>query len=92
MDEAKQPLSAALAGPYGHPFHPLLVTVPIGAWVAALVFDLASHLVTDADFLAKGALWLVAIGVLDHPVRCRVCSTCSASLAGLAPSAPGSCT
>jgi uncharacterized membrane protein len=34
---AKAPVSAALAGPYGHPFHPILVTVPIGAWVASLV-------------------------------------------------------
>jgi len=25
-----------LAGPYGHPFHPILVTVPIGAWIASL--------------------------------------------------------
>ncbi|MFL6055426.1 MAG: hypothetical protein ACJ72W_21365 [Actinoallomurus sp.] len=36
---AKQPVSAALAGPYGHPFHPILVTLPIGAWVASLVFE-----------------------------------------------------
>lgn len=28
------------AGRNGHPFHPLLVTVPIGAWVASVVFDL----------------------------------------------------
>ena len=26
--QAKRPVSAALAGPYGHPFHPILVTVP----------------------------------------------------------------
>jgi uncharacterized membrane protein len=26
-----------LAGPYGHPFHPILVTIPIGAWVASVV-------------------------------------------------------
>ncbi|GHB69870.1 hypothetical protein GCM10010377_70730 [Streptomyces viridiviolaceus] len=62
--QAKQPVSAALAGPYGHPFHPLLVTVPIGAWVGSLVFDVASHLVHDADFLARGAMWLIALGVI----------------------------
>lgn len=28
---AKRPVSALVAGPYGHPFHPILVTVPIGA-------------------------------------------------------------
>ncbi|MBF6301987.1 DUF2231 domain-containing protein [Nocardia amamiensis] len=62
--QAKQPVSAVLAGPYGHPFHPILVTVPIGAWVASLVFDLASHVVEDPAFLAEGAQWLIAIGVL----------------------------
>ena len=36
-DRGKQPVSATLAGPYGHPFHPILVTVPIGAWAASLV-------------------------------------------------------
>jgi uncharacterized membrane protein len=40
--QAKRPVSAALAGPYGHPFLPILVTVPIGAWVASLAFDIAS--------------------------------------------------
>src|SRR5918912_2275110 len=61
---AKQPLSAALAGPYAHPFHPVLVTVPIGAWVASVCFDVASHLNGPADALSVGARWLLAIGVL----------------------------
>ncbi|PXX62372.1 putative membrane protein [Nocardia tenerifensis] len=64
MQQAKQPVSALLAGPYGHPFHPILVTVPIGAWVGSLVFDIGSHIVDDPDFLARGAVWLLAIGVL----------------------------
>ncbi|HSL08998.1 MAG TPA: DUF2231 domain-containing protein, partial [Pseudonocardiaceae bacterium] len=59
LQQAKQPVSAVLAGPYGHPVHPILVTVPIGAWVASLVFDLASHLVADPGFLARGSLWLI---------------------------------
>ncbi|OEJ28853.1 hypothetical protein AR457_34105 [Streptomyces agglomeratus] len=62
--QAKQPVSAVLAGPYGHPFHPILVTVPIGAWVGSLIFDIASHLVDDPDFLARGAMWLIAMGVI----------------------------
>lgn len=69
---AKQPVSAALAGPYGHPWHPLLVTVPIGAWVASLVFDLASHLVVDPGFLARGSLWLIGLGVLAAVVAALV--------------------
>lgn len=62
--QAKRPVSAAMAGPYGHPFHPILVTVPIGAWVASLVFDIGSHLVDDAGFLTQGSVWLIAIGVV----------------------------
>lgn len=63
-ETAKQPVSPMLAGPYGHPFHPILVTVPIGAWVSSLVFDIASRFVTDPAFLAKGSEWLIGIGVL----------------------------
>ncbi|MER5687447.1 DUF2231 domain-containing protein [Streptomyces sp. NPDC002205] len=63
-EQAKRPVSAALAGPYGHPFHPILVTVPIGAWAGSLVFDIASHLVHDPEFLVRGAMWLIALGVL----------------------------
>ncbi len=61
---AKRPVSAALAGPYGHPFHPILVTVPIGAWVASLVFDVGSRFVADPAFLADGSVWLIALGVI----------------------------
>lgn len=60
----KQP-NTPLAGPYGHPFHPLLVTVPIGAWVASLVFDIISRASDEnAAVFAEGAYWLIAIGVV----------------------------
>ena len=58
MRQAKQPVSALLAGPYGHPYHPMLVTAPIGAWVASLVFDIASRLVSkpaQGSFLSGSA-------------------------------------
>ena len=61
---AKQPVSSVLAGPYGHPFHPILVTVPIGAWVASLVFDVASYVVDRPAFLVQGSRWLIGLGVL----------------------------
>ncbi|MEU4340466.1 DUF2231 domain-containing protein [Nocardia sp. NPDC023852] len=64
LQHAKRPVSAVLAGPYGHPFHPIMVTVPIGAWVSGLVFDIASRFVDDPDFLAKGSLWLIGLGVV----------------------------
>src|ERR1044071_2293206 len=60
---AKRPVTV-LAGTYGHPIHPILVTVPIGAWVSAFVFDVASHLVGNPEFLALGAMWLIALGVV----------------------------
>jgi uncharacterized membrane protein len=62
--QSKEPVWALAAGPYGHPFHPILVTIPLGAWVSSLVFDVASHLVAQPQVLATGALWLLGIGVL----------------------------
>ncbi|ORB92433.1 DUF2231 domain-containing protein [Mycobacterium persicum] len=63
-EPAKKPVSSLLAGPYGHPYHPILVTVPIGAWVASLVFDIASRIVDQPGFLYQGSQWLIAIGVI----------------------------
>jgi uncharacterized membrane protein len=63
QEQAKRPVTA-LAGPYGHPLHPALVAVPIGAWIASLVFDVASHVVADGQFLAEGSRWLIGLGVL----------------------------
>jgi uncharacterized membrane protein len=60
---AKRPRTIA-AGPYGHPFHPILVTVPIGAWTAALVFDLVALLGSDEATFGEGAQWLTAIGIV----------------------------
>lgn len=59
----KQP-ATPLAGPYGHPFHPILVTVPIGAWVASFVFDIASQAAGEEAVFTKGAFWLIGIGIV----------------------------
>ena len=64
MHQAKQPVSALLTGPYGHPLHPMLVTVPIGAWLASLVFDVGSQLVSKPGFLTQGSEWLIAVGLI----------------------------
>jgi uncharacterized membrane protein len=69
---AKQPVNAVLAGPYGHPYHPMLVTVPIGTWVASLVFDIASHVVDNPGFLTRGSEWLIAIGVIGAALAASV--------------------
>ena len=59
---AKQPVTV-VAGPYGHPFHPALVTVPIGAWVASLVFDIVSRWASDPVVFATGSAWLIGVGL-----------------------------
>jgi uncharacterized membrane protein len=61
--DAKRPRSP-LAGPYGHPFHPVLVTIPIGAWVASFVFDVVARAGGDENVFSRGAYWLIAIGVV----------------------------
>ena len=63
LRRAKRP-ATILAGPYGHPFHPLLVAIPIGVWVAAFVFDLASFWSERPQDFTRGAQWLVAIGLI----------------------------
>jgi uncharacterized membrane protein len=61
---AKQPISP-VAGPYGHPFHPILVTIPIGAWVCSLVFDIATRVNGDGSAsLTDASYWLIGIGIL----------------------------
>ena len=69
--ETTEPLSRAdkepvtrLAGPYGHPFHPILVPLPIGAWVASFVFDLASKWSDNPTIFNHGAFWLIVIGIV----------------------------
>jgi uncharacterized membrane protein len=70
---AKQPVSALLAGPYGHPFHPVLVTVPIGAWLSGVVLDIAARFDDgNASALAFGATWLVAIGLVGAVLAAAV--------------------
>lgn len=63
-ERSKHP-KTVLAGPYGHPFHAIAVTVPIGAWTASLVFDLVGIFGGDDAVFAPGALWLIGIGVVS---------------------------
>jgi uncharacterized membrane protein len=63
LRRAKRP-ATPIAGPYGHPFHPLLVTIPIGVWVAAFIFDLAAFGSERPQDFTRGAQWLVAIGII----------------------------
>jgi uncharacterized membrane protein len=63
MRRAKQRGSPPQSRPRGHPYHPALVTVPIGAWIASLIFDIASRLVSKPAFLTAGSRWLIGIGI-----------------------------
>lgn len=70
LSSAVKSLTAPIAGPsasaslkdalngvwLGHPLHPLVVAMPIGAWTSAAVFDVAGH-----DGAADGAV-LLGIG------------------------------
>ena len=60
---AKDPISV-VAGPYGHPFHPILVTVPIGAWITSLVLDIGSRASDAPGALARGAWWAIGVGIV----------------------------
>ncbi|KAB7745093.1 DUF2231 domain-containing protein [Nostocoides sp. F2B08] len=62
-DRAKAPKSA-LQGLYGHPVHPILVTIPIGAWTSSLVFDGIAQVVDDPAPFATGSAWLIGIGAV----------------------------
>ncbi len=61
--QSKQPRSA-LAGSYGHPVHPVVVTVPIGAWVCSLVFDVVSFVSSEPRIWSVGAMWLILLGAI----------------------------
>lgn len=58
----KEP-STPIAGPYGHPFHPIAVTLPIGAWAASFIFDIASHRSREPRVFARGSAELVKTGI-----------------------------
>jgi uncharacterized membrane protein len=61
--QSKKPLSP-VAGLYGHPVHPILVTLPIGGWVFSLVFDFVSYGSAEPRIWSVGAMWLVLFGVI----------------------------
>jgi uncharacterized membrane protein len=65
--QSKQPRSP-LAGSYGHPVHPILVTVPIGAWVCSLVFDVVSFVSSEPRTWSTGAMWLILLGAIGAVV------------------------
>jgi len=60
---AKRPRTA-LAGAYGHPVHPVLVTIPIGAWTSSIIIDLVAFSSDQPAGLALASAWLIGIGLV----------------------------
>jgi uncharacterized membrane protein len=52
------------AGPEGHPFHALLVPLPIGAFLSSVIFDVLTWTRRDGlPYLVDGAFWLIGVGL-----------------------------
>jgi uncharacterized membrane protein len=57
-------LSAA-SGPAGHPLHPFVVPLPIGAFVSSLIFDILTWTRPgELPWLVDGAWWLIGVGLI----------------------------
>jgi len=54
---------ASTANLAGHPMHPLLITLPVGFFVATFLFDIVFWL-TGQDVFATGAFWLLGAGII----------------------------
>ncbi len=48
----------------GHPLHPLLTDVPVGAFVAAFVLDVAGLLRPEYAGLRMASAWVIGVGIL----------------------------
>jgi uncharacterized membrane protein len=59
--ETRNPVSSANL--MGHPMHPILITLPIGFFVATFLFDLIFWR-TGTEAFATGALWLLGAGLV----------------------------
>jgi uncharacterized membrane protein len=59
--DTRNPVSSANV--MGHPLHPILITLPIGLFVATFLFDLVFWRTANAAF-ATGALWLLGAGLV----------------------------
>ena len=59
--QTRNPVSTASLN--GHPLHPVLITIPIGFFLATLLFDLVFWQTGNQAF-ATGALWLLGAGLI----------------------------
>jgi uncharacterized membrane protein len=59
--ETRNPVSSANL--MGHPLHPILITLPIGLFIAVFLFDLIFWQTANQAF-ATGAVWLLGAGLV----------------------------
>ena len=60
---------SSLSGPEGHPLHPFVVPLPVGAFVSSLVFDILTWTRPgELPWLVDGAWWLIGIGLIGAGV------------------------
>jgi uncharacterized membrane protein len=60
---------SAVSGPKGHPLHPFVVPLPIGAFVSSLVFDILTWTRPgELPWLVDGAWWLIGVGLIGAGV------------------------
>jgi uncharacterized membrane protein len=64
VESGAVPSKAAIAG---HPIHPMLIPIPIGALTLALLSDLV-HWGTGGFFWAHASMWLIGVGVVSGAV------------------------
>jgi uncharacterized membrane protein len=59
----------AMSGPEGHPLHPFVVLLPVGAFVSSLIFDILTWTRPgDLPWLVDGAWWLIGVGLIAAAV------------------------
>ena len=61
-ERAKRP-GSAIAGPYGHPFHAMVVPLPIGAFIATFALDIASRNAENGAGYARAATVTLGVGL-----------------------------
>ena len=60
---------SAVGGPQGHPLHPFVVPLPVGAFVSSLVFDILTWTRPgELPWLVDGAWWLIGVGLIGAVV------------------------
>jgi uncharacterized membrane protein len=55
----------SLSGPAGHPLHPFVAPLPVGAFTSSLIFDILTRTRPDElPWLVDGAWWLIGVGLI----------------------------